>query len=620
MKQIGKSATLAPATATSVDLVSAQHPSVITSVSGGQAPDVPRFFTTPGTLIQQYPAVTRRVTRRPFMAGIRGLTRASAVLVLCACSSESQLLPPQCPPLCIQQDVSVLTHHNDNARTGAQLNETILSPLSIRASGGLVTRDSGARIQGVVNAQPLYVQGVPLPAGSLDLVYVVDSTNTVYAFSPFENPGHQLVTIAIRTLEPPDGTEMPIQRGILSTPAIDKARNLMYVVARAADSSPAPPPYSAIGNAKFILHVLDLATLADKFPPTTISANVPVPGGIATFVPIVQRQKTALLLNHAGGRSYLSFGFGAMPGSLEEGIALQHGWALTYDVTNAPVLANAYLSTRDPDRVTPPGPAGIWQGGAGFAVDKFGNVFLATGNGDADANHDGDSIVRLTSTGAKFWNAPVPNQAFLNSHDLDLSGGGPVVLPHDGGASRVFIIGKDGSADLVRVYDDIVQNPAIIQSFQAVANPMNLDIFWGDPVYWNGHVYYIGSGDFLKSLSWDPSGGIFTSTTPTNISQNPEPPDEGDPNISCGHRSLSLSADGTSGAILWLARAGGSSNCPGVLDAYDPTTPGSPPFFHWSAPTGIHLARFPMATVAGGRVFLITVNGNGGSTLLEFKK
>jgi hypothetical protein len=416
----------------------------------------------------------------------------------------------------------VLTHHNDNARTGAQLAESTLSPQSIKAKGGLIVSGS-ANITGVVNAQPLYVQDVPFQYGTVDLVYVVDSTNTVYSFSVYESPigcvifspCNQLNTVAVSHLEPAtDGSTVdPV--GIMSTPVIDKVRNLMYVVARASDSSPAPSPYGGLGNAKFILHVLDLWTLADKFPPTAISASVPAQNGVVTFVPIVERQRTALLLNQTGGRSYLSLGFGSMPGALGEGhpVHYQHGWALTYDVTNAPILANAYVSTRDPD---PTEPGGIWQGGAGFAADQFGNVF---------------------------------------------------------------------------------------------------EVFWGDPVYWNGQVYYIGSNDYLKSLPWDSSNGKFTSFTPTNISKSPEPPDE--PGNSCGHRSLSLSANGASGAILWLARQG-AANCPGVLDAYDPTTPNSPPFFHWSAGPGVYLARFPMATVAGGRVFLINLNVNGGSTLLEF--
>src|SRR5579883_953402 len=154
------------------------------------------------------------------------------------------------------QDFSVLTHHNDNTRDGAQLNETLLTPQKIKAFGGLHPKSSGSLIKGIVNAQPLYVQGVPFKTGTSDAVYVVDSTNTVYAINPLENAQQQLVPLKVRTLEPAtDSTTVDGGTGILSPPAIDKTRHLIYVVARAADSTPPPPQYSGRGNAKFILHV-----------------------------------------------------------------------------------------------------------------------------------------------------------------------------------------------------------------------------------------------------------------------------------------------------------------------------------------------------------------------------
>jgi hypothetical protein len=536
------------------------------------------------------------------------------------------------------QDVSVLTHHNDNARTGAQLHETQLTPAHIQ-SIGLHLRGSGS-INGYVTGQPLYVQSVSFASGTSAAVYVVDTTNTVYIFSPIENSNHTLNLINSRTLEPTNpGTTDNV--GIMSTPVIDEARQLIYVVARAADSTPAPPPYAGRGNAKFVLHALDLATLEDRFNPVTLAASVVVPRPkctdlpcnqlFATFVPIVERQRTALLLNHVGSLSFVSFGFGSMPGSLGENgdpnnpVPLQHGWAFTYDVTNQPVLANVYLSTRVPD--SPAGvfaPGGIWQGGAGFAADSFGNVFLATGNALVDAKkNDGDSIVRLTSAGARFWSAAVPNAAFLNAHDLDLSSGGPIVLPHNSGASRVFAIAKDGSAALLRVFDDIVNNPAFIcplqafpgcqPQFQAVVNPSGTDeVFWENPVYWNGNVYYVGTnGDFLNGLPWDSAQGVFTSITPKQISDRALP--------KCGHIGLSLSANGTSDPILWAAVEGDGCTS-GELDAYDPNKPNSPPIWTFPFASGVHLSRFPMATIAGGRIFVVTAASpfQGPSSLLAF--
>jgi hypothetical protein len=551
------------------------------------------------------------MTRKPFWTLV-----AAGLLTLVGQSPQAQA-----------QDVSVLTHHNNNARTGAQLNETILTPANIKALG-LHLRGSGA-INGYVYAQPLYVTAVPFAGGASNAVYVVDTTNTVYAFSPAENGRHQLNLIRSRPLEAATNGSTVDPVGIMGTPVVDKARNIIYLVVRAVDNTPAPAPYTNLGNAKFILHALDLATLDDRFTPVVVTEQLAVPGGSATFVPIVERQRTALLLNQAGGRSFVSFGFGSMPGaSPSEGAALQHGWAFTYDVTGQPALANVYLSTRIPDS-TPPsplGPGGIWQGGAGFATDSSGNVFVATGNSPGDANNDGDSIVRLTSAGAKFWSAAVPNAAFLNAHDFDLSSAGPIVLPHNSGASRVFAIAKDGSASLLRVYDDIVNNPAFIcptkalpgcsLTFQAVT-PGGDDAYWENPVYWNGNVFYVGTqGAFLSSLQWDPAQGVFNSITPTQVSNSALP--------ACGHIGLSLSANGNSNPILWAAVEGDSPCQGGELVAYDATKTNNGPI--WSFPStgtnvpSIHLSRFPMPTIAGNRVFIATTAApfKGPSELLSF--
>jgi len=54
----------------------------------------------------------------------------------------------------------VLTQHNDNARHGAQLHETILTPSNVAGSvfGHLYDR----AVLGTILAQPLYVHGVTI--------------------------------------------------------------------------------------------------------------------------------------------------------------------------------------------------------------------------------------------------------------------------------------------------------------------------------------------------------------------------------------------------------------------------------------------------------------------------
>jgi hypothetical protein len=55
----------------------------------------------------------------------------------------------------------VLTYHNDNARTGQNLNEAILKPSNVNATtfGKLFT----ASVDGKVDAQPLYMSNIAIP-------------------------------------------------------------------------------------------------------------------------------------------------------------------------------------------------------------------------------------------------------------------------------------------------------------------------------------------------------------------------------------------------------------------------------------------------------------------------
>src|SRR5579862_3110721 len=80
---------------------------------------------------------------------------------------------------------SVLTQHNDMARTGANLSETTLTPsnVSVNTFGKLFTRN----VDGQIYAQPLYVPQVTINGTTQNVVYVATENDTVYAFDA-DNP------------------------------------------------------------------------------------------------------------------------------------------------------------------------------------------------------------------------------------------------------------------------------------------------------------------------------------------------------------------------------------------------------------------------------------------------
>ena len=86
---------------------------------------------------------------------------------------------------------------------------------------------------------------------------------------------------------------------------------------------------------------------------------------------------------------------------------------------------------------------GLWQSGRPQAVDGAGDVYVFTGNAQGSAGYDGsssfsESVVKLDpAQGLALvdWFTP-SNWSYLDSHDLDLSGSGPMLIPGTAPACR----------------------------------------------------------------------------------------------------------------------------------------------------------------------------------------
>lgn len=502
----------------------------------------------------------------------------------------------------VQTQVNVTTYHNDNARTGQNVQETILTPSNVNAAnfGKLFSQT----IDDYAYAQPLYVANVAiLNQGTHNVVYVATMNDSVYAFDAdgnsgenaeplwkvnFTNPSQGITTVPAANLNCAD--LLTSQVGILSTPVIDTTSNTIYVLARTLES----------GSYFQRLHALDITTGAEKFGgPVAVEAAVPgtgtgASGGNITFNAQLENQRSALLLQN--GLVYIAWGslcdFGAY-----------HGWMMTYDAST--LMQTAVWLT------TPNGNKGaIWQSGDGPAGDASFNTFISVANGSFDANTGGgdyaQSIVRVALPALGIF--PVvdyftPYNALTdNLTDLDVGSSGLTLLPDQSGpfphllaqgdkAGNLFLINRDNMG-----HYNSTNNNQIVQYIAAANTGM-----WSSPAWWNGYVYTGASGDFVKAYSLDTTSGLLSAT----------PASQTVGKYSYPGTTISTSSNGTSNGILWALNNSEykTTNGQGSLNAYDATNLAHQ--FYSSATNGTRdnpgpPVKFAVPTVANGKVYVTT--------------
>src|SRR5260221_5514419 len=127
--------------------------------------------------------------------------------------------------------IRVLGQHNDNSRTGANLNETSLTTSNVNVStfGKLFSMP----VDGFVYAQPLY-----MTIGTQNVLFVATAHDSVYAFDA--DTGAQLWKKSLGIPVPSSVINTPniqVEVGIISTPVIDPNTNTLYVVAKTYENS-----------------------------------------------------------------------------------------------------------------------------------------------------------------------------------------------------------------------------------------------------------------------------------------------------------------------------------------------------------------------------------------------
>ena len=503
------------------------------------------------------------------------------------------------------------TDHNDNTRTGENLNETVLTPANVNSSdfGKLFSYP----LDGLSFASPLYVENVSIPGQGLhNVVYVVTEHDSVYAFDAdgrsstplwkdsFIDPANGINPI------PPAVTgeteDIPNEIGITGTPVIDQSSNTMYLVTATQEV--------VGGTTNYVnrLHAIDLSTGQEKFDgPVVINPQVPGTGvdavnGTVSFNNITENQRASLLL--VGSEVYVAFAnHGFNPP--------YHGWILAY---NASTLQQDWAFNTTANAQS----GGVWMGGDGIAADSSGNLFFATGNGTFDQNSGGgdygDTLLKLTggATGGTVSDYFTPfNYQALDTGDIDLASGGVMLLPDQPGPHphEALAAGKDGNIYLVdrdnMGHVGTNNNNQIVQSLVNVfptGGSYNTGNY-SQPTYFNGSVYYAPvngpvmaftlTNGLLSTSPTSESAAVFNGKTSTFSARGGE---------------TAISANGNSNGILWALQSNGDS-LPGTLHAYNPANLADEYWNSNQAGTRDQLdpwLKFTTPLVANGRVYVVS--------------
>ena len=516
-------------------------------------------------------------------------------------------------PVVVFGQINVLTYHNNNARTGANTAETILTQSNVNST------QFGKRwffpVDGAVDAQPLYISNLTIPShGTHNTLFVETENDTVYALDA--NTGAILWKKSLLPSgeTPSDDRGCPQispQMGITATPAIylksPSMGGYLYVVAMSKDSS---------GNYHQRLHALALGSGAEKLGgPVSIQGTYPgtgpnSSGGVVTFHPGAYKARPALLL--LGGVVYVSFASNCDAPPF-------NGWIMAYD--------GGTLAQRAVFNVTPNGQNGaLWASGGGPAADSNGNIYLMVGNGTFDQSLNSQGFPIKGDYGNGFLKLAFSNNVFsvpdyfasFNAddgpfnEDVELGSSSPLLLPDmkdstgrvrhlavgAGKVGTIFVVDRDNMGKFNPAGDG-----AVYQALVGVLGPGGGQNAVGavrfSPVFLRNTVFF--SGNQTPIMAFQLSNARLSTTAVSSTPEVFDYPGAG----------MSTSANVNTNGILWVAAPGGGSVASGLY-AYVAGSLSHELYNSNQAAGGrdqITYAKYAPPTVANGVVYVATQTG-----------
>jgi hypothetical protein len=472
---------------------------------------------------------------------------------------SSGLLCLICFSLCtalVSSATDVVTYHNDIARTGQNLQETILTTGNVNSSN--FAKLFTFPVDGIIDAEPLYLSKVSIPGkGTHNVVYTVTENDSVYAFDADGGTLLWQISVLGSGESPSDDHgcgQISPQIGITSTPVIDRSsgpHGTIYVIAMSKTSS------SYFQR----IHALDMTTGAEEFGgPVAVKAMYPGTGddshdGYVIFDPAQYAERQGLLLlNHVIYTAWTSH-CDQRPYT---------GWLIGYD--------EGTLARTSVLNLTPNGNEGsIWQSGSGIASDGK-NLFFLDANGTFDTTLNkkgfpsrgdyGNAFLKVSTTNRKlavvdYFN--MFNTVQESENDEDLGSGGALVLPPMKDAkgktqSLAIGAGKDQNIYLVNRKNMGKFNPnndnAIYQEIDGVLEGGE----WATSAYFNGSIYFGPQSNYLLQFQFS-KAKLSTSPLSKSVASFAYP-----------GTTPSVSANGSANGIVWTIEHSDPND---VLHAYD---------------------------------------------------
>lgn len=487
----------------------------------------------------------------------------------------------------------VLTFHNNNARTGADLHETQLTPKSVNSStfGKVFT----VKVDGKVDAQPLYVSDLPVKGATRNVVFAATEHDSVYAFDAASGEvlwEKSVLGAGERPSDPRNCSQVIPEIGITSTPVIDKRagdHGTIYLVAMSKDST---------GKYHQRIHALDLVSGSEEFGgPVEIAASYPGTGkeinsdGKVIFDPKQHEDRAGLLM--VNGVVYTSW-------SSHCDIDPYTGWVIGYD-SNTLKQTGVFNFAANGSR------ASIWNSGAAPAADDEGNMYFSVANGDFDAarGNYGNAVVKLNKSlqVADYWT--MFNTVEESNKDQDLGSGGLMLLPDlrdSEGSERQLLVaaGKDKNIYVLNRNNmgkfDSKDNGTI---YQELLNALGGREF-AQMAWFHDHVYVGAVNDVLKAFAVK------------NARLAPMPSSSSSNKFAYPGTNPVISANGTNDGIVWAYDNGARKHGQAVLRAYDADNLATEYYDSNQAANGRdHFGegnKYISPTVANGRVYVGTPN------------